>query len=313
MLVRRTLVIVALIAEGQMLEDIALRYIGQSEDNLRLLAYGIVVVGAIFAGLFHRSNTLLRRAPYFAYTGLLLLLSAAAQLVWLGSLPAMTGGYLWVFMLVDLVAGLAIGYAFAVIAMGRSRDAYGHARMAVLAFIPLANLWLLGTPSKSELAPNRAPTMPVLSGAMGVLTGFILLGGYVALVAFGRVETSRIWAEAESDPAMQQAGIAVMLRSQGLEATLRLIAAEVPTLRVDETTTLRRVEGDGTTLRYLYDVSVDVDALPIALRTSLVQHNCTHQALRPLIEAGATIEHVYMRLDGSEIGTVTIARNICGF
>lgn len=114
-------------------------------------------------------------------------------------------------------------------------------------------------------------------------------------------------------PAMQRAGIDMMLRGQGLEQTLRQMAAEVPSQRVDETTTLLRVLGDGTTLRYVYEVSTNPDALPMSRRLGLVQQNCTYEALRPVIEAGATVEHVYQRSDGSEIGAVTVTREICGY
>ena len=157
------------------------------------------------------------------------------------------------------------------------------------------------------------PTIPLLTGVFGVLTGFVLLFAGVALSAFIQVETARMANEAENDPDMQRAGIDMLLRGQGLEATLRQLAAEVPSQRVDETTTLQRVEGDGTTLRYFYEVSVAPDALPLSMRTGLVEQNCTYQALRPVIEAGATIEHVYLRRDGSEIGTVSVTRQICGF
>ncbi len=50
----------------------------------------------------------------------------------------------------------------------------------------------------------------------------------------------------------------------------------------------------------------------MSMRMGLVQHNCTYEALRPVIEAGATVEHVYQRTDGSEIGVVTVTRDICG-
>ena len=133
-----------------MLEDIAIQYVNQTEESLRLLSYGITIIGAIAAGIFHKNKTELLRAPYFAYSGLLFLVSAASQLVWFGSVQAIIDGFLWVFMLVDVVVGLAVGYAFGIIAMARSRDAFGHARMAFLAFIPIANLWLLLKLSKNE-------------------------------------------------------------------------------------------------------------------------------------------------------------------
>lgn len=296
-----------------MLEEIAIQYVSQTEDSLRLISYGITIAGAVVAAIFHKSSAEVRRAPYFAYSGLLFFIAAASQLVWFGSIPAMIGGFLWVFMLVDVVVGLGVGYAFGIIAMARSRDAYGHARMAALAFIPIANFWLLLTPSKNDVSANRAPTIPLLTGALGVLTGLVLLVAGIALGAFLQVETNRMAAEAENDPAMQRAGIDMMLRGQGLEETLRRMAAEVPSQRVDETTTLLRVLGDGTTLRYIYEVSTNPDALPMSMRMGLVQHNCTYEALRPVIEAGATVEHVYQRTDGSEIGVVTVTRDICNY
>ncbi len=44
----------------------------------------------------------------------------------------------------------------------------------------------------------------------------------------------------------------------------------------------------------------------------LVQHNCSYEALRPVVEAGATVKHAYLRADNSQIGVVTVAREICG-
>lgn len=296
-----------------MLEEIALQYVNQSEESLRLIGYGITIAGAVIAAIFHKNRTELQRAPYFAYSGLLFLIVAASQLVWLGSVPAMVGHYLWVFMVIDVAIGLAAGYAYGVIAMARSRDAYGHARMAVLAFIPFANFWLLLTPSKSDVSANRAPTIPLLTGVVGVLTGFVLLGAGVALSTYIKVEGDRMAAEARDDPAMQQAGIDMMLRSQGLEQTLAMMAAEVPSQRVDEVTTLLRVSSQGTTLRYQYEVTSGATALPESMRTGLVRHNCTNEAMRPLIEAGATIEHSYLAPDMSLIGTVDVTRELCGY
>jgi len=277
-----------------------------------LVSYGLAWAGGIVAMIVHNSSAELQRAPYFAFSGALVFIGAASQFVWLGSIPAMAGGFLWVFMLVDVVVSLGVGYAVGVIAMARSRDAYGHARMAFLAFIPFVNFWLLFTPSTNKVSANRTPTIPLLSGAVGVLTGFVLLIAGVALGEFIRMATSRIVAEAENDPAMQRAGINMMLRGQGIEETLRQMAAEVPSQRVDETTTLLRVVADGSTLRYVYEVSTNPDELPMSMQTDLVLHNCTLEALRPVIEAGATVEHVYWRTDGSEIGVVTVTRDICG-
>ena len=112
---------------------------------------------------------------------------------------------------------------------------------------------------------------------------------------------------------MRQASMDIMLRGQGLEQTLHEMAAEVPSQRVDETTILLRVESEGTVLRYVYEVTTSATALPVSMRMGLLKQNCAYDAIRPVIEAGATIEHVYRRVDGSEIGAVTVTRQICGY
>ncbi|MFQ5915518.1 MAG: hypothetical protein ACE5JS_20300 [Nitrospinota bacterium] len=164
-----------------MLEEIALKYVNQTEDDLRVIAYGLAILGAVIAGVVTRSKSELRRAPYFAFSGLLIFARATTQFVWLGSLPAMTGGYLWVLMVVDVVGSVVIGYFIGVIAMARSRDAFGHARYAALAFIPLANFILLLKMSKTQTSANRIPTIPLLTGGLGVLSGFVMLVAGVAL------------------------------------------------------------------------------------------------------------------------------------
>lgn len=140
----------------------------------------------------------------------------------------------------------------------------------------------------------------------------MVIGGGLGKVA--EEKTADMARQAESDPAMQEVGVEMMLKGQGLEATLIQLAAEVPRQQVlDETTTLLRVEGVGTTLRYVYEVWTDALELPESMRNGLLMQNCNLAALRLVIDAGATIEHLYTRRDGSEWGTVTITQQLCGF
>ena len=295
-----------------MLEYIAIQYVNQSDGNLRLIGYGTVVLGAMIAAIFYHSQAELRRAPFFAYCGMLFLVSVVAQLVWIGSFTSyILGDFLWAFVLVDVVVGLVVGYAFGVIAMARSRDAYGHGRMAVLAFIPLANLWLLLTPSKNVISANRAPTILLLTGRLGVATGSAFLIAGVILSVLIQAEMSLMVEELEKDPMMQEAYIDALLSRQGLEATLQLMASEILSQRINETTVLLRAEAEGKILRYVYEVSADVTTLPESMQSGLLRHNCAFEVLRPVIEAGGVIEHIYQRQGDSEIGRVTVTRDLC--
>ena len=296
-----------------MLEDLAYQYSSLSEGNLRALHYAIAVLGGIVGGFTSRSTTELRRAPYFALSCLVILATGAVSYA---SVPflvtAMSDGFLWAIVAADLAVSLVGGFFIARLAQARSRDAYGRSNAAVLAFIPIGNFLLLLAPSKNEASPNRVQTIPLLSGGLGVVMGFAIFVSGVALNVQSQIAAEKeVQAAVEADPNLSARSIDAMLTAQGLDATLRQIAAEVPPQQVDETTTLLRVEAEATTLRYIYRVDTDAQNLPESMRLGLTKRNCTSEAMAPFIQAGATIEHFYGRPDGTELGTVTITQTIC--
>ena len=288
-----------------MFEELAYQYADLSEANPRAVSLAIIAVGAVIAAFVTRSKTELRRAPYFALSGLLfLLLSGASMFTSAFIVQAIVGGIFWVIVALEVLATIVFGFFLGRVAMARSRDAYGHGRAAVLAFIPLANLWLLLTPSKTEVSANRVPTIPLLTGGVGVFVGFVMLAAGGGLTGYSQMEVERMIENATSEGVFERVI---------LDRVLKEMAAEVATpMIVDDITTLLRMEADGDTIRYVYEISSDPETLSISMRAGLVQQNCTYDALRPVIEAGAIIEHLYLRRDLSEVGTVTITRTICG-
>jgi hypothetical protein len=297
-----------------MLEDIALQYVNQSASTLNAIGYSLAILGGVVAGIVNKSRTEIARAPYFAYSALIALLVSATAVVWLNSQPAMAGGYLWILMTISMGATAVGGFFYGKLAMARSRDAYGHGRMASLAFIPLANLWLLVTASKNAMSTNRAPTIPLLTGRLGVVSGFVMLIAAKALGAFVDEEAIRMAERTSTEPTSQRTAVEIMLRSQGLEKTLRLIAAEAkPPIKVDEKTTLARIEADGTQLRRTYVVQLDSATISEEFRSSSRAWICAHAPFVPLLRAGSTFREVYMKADGSPIGSVMVTREECGF
>lgn len=98
-----------------------------------------------------------------------------------------------------------------------------------------------------------------------------------------------------------------------LDRTLATMAAEVQTpQKVDEATTLLRMETAGRELRYVYEVDPPADFLPPSMRMGLLNQNCTYDGLKGAIDAGAVIKHIYMRKDGTEIGVVEVTKGACG-
>lgn len=186
-------------------ENLAFQYVFLIESNPFLVSYWTTVIGALIAGVFHRSATELRRAPYFAYSCLLVLLATASKMVWIGTVLAVIGGYLWFLMLVDVGIGLGVGYAFGMIAKARSRDGFGHARLAGLAFIPLLNLLLLFVPPKKTGSASLLPTIPLVTGVLGVLTGFVLLFTSLVVKGYATIEKDRTALEVADDTASHDA------------------------------------------------------------------------------------------------------------
>lgn len=146
---------------------------------------------------------------------------------------------------------------------------------------------------------------------VGVVLGLFLLALAQGITKASDDVLDNMIERAGADAELQSISTEAMLRAQGLETTLSQMAAEVPSQKVDETTTLLRVEARATTLRYVYQVDTDAQNLPASVRRGLTKHNCTYEALAPVIQAGATIVHFYGRPDGTELGTVTITQTIC--
>ncbi len=180
-----------------MLEEIGAQYVGQPAAYQQSARLGALIVGAVLAGIFHRAKDTMQRAPYFALYGFLFLVLAAAQLAWLGAEDAIAAGHLWALGLGDLVVPLAAGYGVAVIAMARSRDAYGNARAAFSAFIPLIFLFLFLAPSRAGQSTDRALASPILNGWRGVAIGLCCIIGGIAALAWLAAQT-RIASSADS-------------------------------------------------------------------------------------------------------------------
>ncbi len=297
-----------------MIEDLALRFANQEEDTLQQIGVGLFVFGAIIAAMVTRSKIEIARAPYFAYSALVFFAVSAVQIVWLQTGPAMAGGYLWVWVTISLAASIASGYLYCRIALARSRDAYGNGRMAILGFIPFAHFWLLLTPSKDAVSANRVPMIPLLSGGLGVLTGLVSLAAGVGVAVYIDAQSRMLSQQIQTDSVAQQVWVDSMIRSQGLEETLRYLAAEAQTpIAVDEVTTLAMIEAAGTQLRRTYVVDFEGMRMTEEFRTRSRNGICAWQAFEPILRAHGSIQEIYVEGSGREIGSVMVTRDECGF
>lgn len=295
-----------------MLEALAISFTNQSEAALMALGVGVSLAGFVLA-LWMRRNSLwsLRRVPYFLAFAGIFVLSSALPLAWLATFEAMKYGVLWLLVASIFLGIAAFGYVYGVISHARSISERGNGGSAWMAFVPLANFVLL---FKAPLQKDETRSAGRMAGNFaGVVLGLFLLalGQGITKVRDNALNNMIERAGAGAGAELQSISTEAMLRAQGLETTLRQMAAEVPSQKVDETTTLLRVEARDKTLRYVYRVDTDAQNLPESVRRGLINRNCTYEALAPVIQAGATIEHFYGRPDGAELGTVTITQAIC--
>ena len=297
-----------------MLEELAVEFVVESGESFGLVAYGLFVAGAIFAAIVVRSKVEIARAPYFAYTTIIVFAVSAVQIVWQLTAQAMTGGYLSVIVAVWFAACIVGGYFLCDFAMARSRDAYGHPRMGFLAFIPLANFWLLLTSSKNKNSANRAPTIPLLSGGLGVLTGFVVMAATAGLNVYLGAHARPMEPAADLDPSSQQAGIEQLIRTEGLEETLRIMAAEAEAqtpVSIDDVTVLSQVEAHGSMLRRTYSVDLAGAEITEEFQSMVRETVCDWPPFRALFQAGGAVQEIYVETTGRDIGVLTITQAGC--
>lgn len=293
-----------------MLEDFAISLSLQSEAAFIAWGIGVSLLGFVLA-LRIRRNSLwsLRRVPYFLAFAGIFVLSSLLPLAWMATFEAMKHGVLWLLFASIFLGIAAFGYVYGMIAHARSVSGYGDGRSAWMALVPFANLFLLFKAPLQKDETNSAARMA--GNFVGVVLGLFLLALAQGLTKASDDVLDNMIERVGDDAELQSISIAAMLRAQGLEAVLKQMAPEVPSQKVDETTTLLRVEASATTLRYVYQVDTDAQNLPASVRRGLTKHNCTYEALASVIQAGATIVHFYGRPDGTELGMVTITQTIC--
>lgn len=290
-----------------MLESIALRYVASGLDYQRGIAAGVFIAGVLLGFVFRGRKARLMRAPHFAYLSITLLGFVLAQAVWLLWQPASTFGFLWLLVLVDLGASAVAGFILARTAISRSRDAFGHGWWAPLSFIPALNLVLLFKRSKPGVDGEQAGG--ALMGREGVFIGFLALAGAVfANIVIPQEVTS----ELSQQPTAQQDQMALLLRANGLEATLRTIAesAETP-ISLGNGIQITRVAADGETLRRDYVVDMAFFVLTDGIRNNMIRSICSEAHFGPLLRAGARIQDVVRMSDGRYVGEVSVSLKDC--
>jgi hypothetical protein len=116
-----------------------------------------------------------------------------------------------------------------------------------------------------------------------------------------------------NDPAWQRAATELALHGVDLRETLRRVVPEVKRLRVNTDITVLRAESDGTTLRFIFGLSNRIATISVARRAAALSKACAADPVSQMIEAGLTVEFIYLNPDGREIGRLVADRRSCAY
>lgn len=144
-----------------------------SEYSLVLLGF---ILGAIATGVIQKTQSKMNRSTFFLTTGFLTFASALTNLPWLFIWYAIELGVLWVIVVIQFAVMCFIGGFYATAAKQRSLDAFGNTRYAILAFLPLVNIYFLIKRTKDNYSPELK-TKSVGLNIAGAIFAFVCAAG----------------------------------------------------------------------------------------------------------------------------------------
>lgn len=269
-------------------ENLAIGYIEFAED---IEAYNFVIVyaSALVIGMFKTVNYRMQRGTYFLNTALIVLAVSVAQLIWFLVAPAIANGFLSILVIVDITVWILSAYALIIVAKARSNDAYGHARYAALGFIPIANFWLLFTPSKDDFTV-KLPSF--LTGGTAVFLGLIIsvggrgLGNGIQNSIEDYVANNTNY---ETAIKISDRWMSYYISSGDIEeAILFLKSSEDIGGKIDEITILKEINVESDIMEYRFEITdKSVTGFTQQQRNLWEDYICNNYTI--LIDGGATI------------------------
>ncbi|MBB4232169.1 hypothetical protein [Rhizobium mongolense] len=291
------------------MEALAYQVLQIGELGSLMLSWVIMLAAAAAGVALIKPEFRLGRPMYFLTMGLSFLLSGATSLFVLGVQDAMKNNYLAVIVALIYGSLIPIGVFAGTCAAARSKDAYGTHAKWVLAFIPLANLLLLFAPTQEK---TKSGVGRIARNIVLVVSALAMMGvgrGLGSLVERQVTSTAQV---AQNDPQLQSKALQYEVQVNGLEASLNEAAKaiRVPT-KLDSITTLKAVEVENDTFRYVYEISDTSAKFTSAWRDIMTNKWCRSENFKLMIEIGATVEGKYVSLAGEPLAGLKVNTALC--
>ena len=283
-------------------EEFATTYLVQGPVDLWLSVCALVCVGGLIGGVAGFAMTSrLRRRAFFFWSSLFILIVSFSQYWMLDGPEAIAANEAGPLALRLMLVPALVGFPLGLMAAARSRDAFGHPKAAPLAFVPLANLWLLLAPSRPSRGKGGGVDVAVAGLFLLALAALLgsLLPHQIAL-AFGR-----------ADGVPPSVSVQHLVNAEGLEGGVAFIANRAkPPYRLSDTLTLSSVEAAGAEIATTYTFKAG-GPLPKAFWTAVKNQVCANELMLSLLKAGATVREIYVDDRGRKVGDLPVTRQDC--
>jgi hypothetical protein len=296
------------------MEDWAIAFYSLRTEQQAALNMIFFIVGGILFSSTMKGSWEIERSPFFVYSAIIISLSYLPGVItWLTYAQALRSEATWLIVLQTAVIMVLCGYSLALVASARSRNAVGSNWMAVLAFIPVANLWLLFAPPRSDDSPALLRPPRLMRGEVGVILAIALI---IASAVAGRLLVNLVRIDAEelvnADPGYAKSVIRRMIVTRGLPQTLKQIAENAkPPVSIDEVTVLSKIVALDNELFRTFTVDMEDLIVDEFLRRDNADYLCQHPSMYELLVAGAQVHEIFAAKSGVRFGQFTITADDC--
>lgn len=279
-----------------MLNDLATSYASLPDETVRVLHFGIFALAGLLGAISRNSKLSITRAQYFVSLSLLAFANAVSGIGTLFTLPAIEHNLYWLATGYPLIVITLTGFILGRASVARAIDIGGQKQLAILGFIPLANLYLLLKGGRNRPGFLRPGTTPFLSGGKGVAVGLMIfaLGIYTSV----NIKTTLITENYQKQ----------------LSAQLGRIADELqPMLPITtgETVDLVMVKAAQNELQRTYIVYEPGFEFTSDAHEQIAAYLCNDPKIEILVKAGAVFVENYVT-DHEHLNTFRISQTDCG-
>lgn len=272
--------------------------------------YVILIISGIITGISKSTNHKMPRSTYFLNTSLITLLLGASQILWLGAMQAVVSGTFYIIAVFDIIILFGAGFLYTMLAKARSNDAVGDASMTALAFIPLANLYLLFKPSKFK---ETEKSSSITTGASAVIIGIVALflgrGAAVAIEQIAQQEVANV-INSQNAVVVGTKYFEFYTRRDGLTAGLEHLASLEETGTVDEITNLSSVDVVGQSMIYNFQITdLGVNSLNSSWTQQLQENLC--EVYKHVVAAGGSVQYLYQSSVYGVLADINVSQESC--